>query len=56
MVTNLPDLVFNLLLWSAIVWTVALTIDQFVPILNGMTAPIVFGVVLVLSLLWPRNW
>ena len=56
MVTNVPDWILNLLLWTAVVWTVVLTVDRFVPILGGMTALIGFGVVLVLSLLWPRYW
>src|SRR5262245_16849670 len=56
MVTNVPDFVFNLLMWSAVVWTVLLTADRFVPILNGTTALIGFGLVVVLALLRPRYW
>ena len=56
MVTHGSDWILNLLLWSAVVWTSVLAVDQLVPILNSMTVLVVFGVVLVLSLLWPRNW
>ena len=54
MVTNVPDWICNFLLWTAIVTTVVLTVDQFTPILNGLTGLVVLGVVLVLSLLWPN--
>ena len=37
MVTNVPDWICNFLLWTAIVTTVVLTVDQFTPILNGLT-------------------
>lgn len=54
MVTNFPDWICNLLLWTAIVTTLALTVDRFVPILSGTNALIGLGVVVMLSLLWPR--
>jgi hypothetical protein len=56
MVTHLSDWILNLLLWSAVVWTLVLTAASFVPILNGMTVVVGLVVVLVLSLLWPRKW
>lgn len=54
MVTNFPDWICNLLLWTAIVTTLALTVDRFVPILSGTNTLIGLGVVVMLSLLWPR--
>ena len=89
MVTHGSDWILNLLIWSAVVWTLGFSehqllrfsrfdrvvpfrmervtgdgkrghfgvgVDRFVPILNGATALIGFGVVVVLSLLWPRYW
>jgi len=56
MVTNFPDWLCNLLLWTAIVTTLTLTLDRFVPVLNGTNALIGLGVVAVLSLLWPRYY
>jgi hypothetical protein len=38
MVTNFPDWICNLLLWTSIVTTLMLTVDRFVPILNGTNA------------------
>ncbi|HWE21340.1 MAG TPA: hypothetical protein VG758_29915 [Hyphomicrobiaceae bacterium] len=56
MVTFVPDLILNVLLWTAVVCTLVLTTDRFVPILNGTAVLIGFATVLVLSLLWPRKW
>ena len=56
MVTNFPDWICNLLMWTAIVTTLTLTVDRFVPILNGANALIGLGMVVVLSLLCPRYY
>jgi hypothetical protein len=56
MVTNFSDWMCNLLLWTAIVTTLTLTVDRFVPILNGTNALVGLGMVVVLSLLWPRYY
>ena len=53
MVTNFLDWICNLLVWTSIVTTLMLTVDQFVPILNGTSALVGLGMVVVLSLLWP---
>jgi hypothetical protein len=56
MVTNFRDLICNLLVWTAIITTLMLVVDRFVPILNGPNALIGLGMVVVLSLLWPRYY
>lgn len=43
-------------MWSGVVWTVLLTVDQLVPFLNGAIALIGFGLVAALSLLRPPYW
>jgi hypothetical protein len=55
MVANFPDWICNLLLWTAIVTTLMLTV-AFVPFLNGTNALIGLAMVGVLSLLWPRYY
>ena len=56
MVANSPDWICNLLLWTAIVTTLMLTVDYFVPFLNGTNTLIGLAMVGVLSLLWPRYY
>ena len=56
MVANFPDWICNLLLWTAIVTTLMLTVERLVPILNGTNALIGLAVVGGLSLLWPRHY
>lgn len=55
MVTHFAGWVFNLMLWGAIILTVALTYNAFVgPILNELNALIGLGLIAVFSLFWPR--
>jgi hypothetical protein len=55
MVTNFPDWLCNLILWSAIIALAALSFDKFItPVLGGLNALIGLGVAVVLSFLWPR--
>jgi len=56
MVANFPDWICNLLLWIAIVATLMLTVDHFVPFLNGTNTLTGLAMVGVLSLLWPRYY
>ena len=49
------DWLCNLLVWGAIITLGALTYSSFVaPVLTGLNALIGLGVVVVLSLFWPR--
>lgn len=55
MVTNFPDWLCNLLIWSAVIALALLSYDKLVaPALGGLSALIGFGAAVVLSFLWPK--
>jgi hypothetical protein len=55
MVTIFSGWLCNLLFWTAVIATVALTIQTFAaPVINEVNALIGLGVSAVLSLFWPR--
>ncbi len=55
MLNTFSDWLFNVLLWGAVAALVGLSIEVFAsPVLNGLNALVALGVVLVLSLFWPK--
>jgi len=55
MLNTFSSWLFNLMLWGAIISLAGLSYHVFVnPIVSGMTALIALGVILVISLFWPK--
>jgi hypothetical protein len=55
MLNTFSSWLFNVMLWGAIFALAGLSYQVFVgPILSGMSALIALGMILVLSLFWPK--
>jgi len=55
MLNSFSSWLFNVMLWGAVIALVALSYHAFVgPVLTGLNALIGLGVILVISLIWPK--